>query len=583
MNKKSLLKVLFQICSLFPFVSHASGLIPADSLYSATPEYKYLIDAYHSLDSSYSKARLIPYGKTDVGIPLELFIIDKKGIFDPKRLHELGVTILFINNGIHPGEPDGVNASLIWAEQLLKKIDETTELENVAVCILPMYNIDGALNRNCCGRVNQDGPPLYGFRGNAQNLDLNRDFIKCDARNTQSLIAILKQWDPDIFLDTHVSDGADYQYTMTLVSSQSDKLYPTLGNYMKKTLSPLLYKKMKQKGEEMCPYVDTKNYEDSPDEGIRSFLELPRFSTGYNALFNTYGFIAETHMLKPFKRRVESTVTLLQTMLEVASSEGRMIRETRSLAKKEDVERKLFPINWQVDTNYSEMIDFKGYTASFKTSTVTGLPQLYYNHSKPYEKKIPLYSKYYAEDTIVAPMYYFIPQAWMKVLTLLEQNKIRLIPVKEDSTTIAEVTYITDFRTSDSPYEGHYLHSDTKIKRQQEEVKIMKGDYLVPVFQENSRFIIETLEPVSVDSYFNWGFFDGILQQKEWFSGYVFEPIAEKILNENPELKKDFELKKATDSSFARDAFNQLYYIYQHSSYFEKSYHRYPVVRIGTR
>lgn len=561
----------------------ASGSPENDSLYFTTPTYAEVIKAYKTLDSTYSKARLIPYGKTDSGLPLQLFIIDKQGLFEPRRLHEIGNTILFINNGIHPGEPDGINASLLWARELLENINTNTLLDKVTICIVPVFNIDGALNRNCCSRVNQDGPPEYGFRGNSQNLDLNRDFIKCDTRNTQSLISILRQWDPDVFLDTHVSDGADYQYTMTLISSQSDKLYPVMGKYMKETFSPLLFKRMKQKGEEMCPYVDTKNYDDIPEKGIRAFLDIPRFASGYCGLFNIFGFIAETHMLKPFSKRVASTQKLLRSMLEVVSSESENIREARSLAKKKDVVCLSFPTNWELDTTYSEKLDFKGYTAVSKTSKVTGLEQYYYDHEQPYEKKIPYFPKYIAADTIHAPMYYLIPQAWLKVSTLIDQNKFRLITIKEDSVTTAEVYYIESFSTTDGPYEGHYLHSNTRVRKQVEQIKVSTGDYLVPVFQENNRYLIETLEPECADSYFNWGFFDGILQQKEWFSGYVFEPLAEQILLSDSLLKKNFESKKASEPEFAKDSFSQLYYIYKHSPYYEKSVNRYPVYRIGKR
>ena len=124
-------------------------------------------------------------------------------------------------------------------------------------------------------------------------------------------------------------------------------------------------------------------------------------------------------------------------MLEVAGSEGSMIRETRSLAKKK-TERKLFPINWQVDYQYSEMIDFKGYTASFKTSTVTGLPQLYYNHSKPMRKKNSTLLKILWQKII--RVYVLFHPSSMDDVDLLEQNKNSSYSVKEDSTTIAEVT-----------------------------------------------------------------------------------------------------------------------------------------------
>ncbi len=285
-------------------------------LYSSTPAYQEIIERYESLAASSPYAKLIPYGKTDGGYQLHLLVISKSEVFEVQRLKEMGTLILLINNGIHPGEPDGINASILLLESLLEN-DGKNIPQNVCICIIPVMNIEGALNRGCCSRVNQDGPPEYGFRGNDLNLDLNRDFIKADSKNMLSWIKIFREWDPEVLIDTHVSDGADYQYTMTLIASQSDKLYPTQGDYMKQILTPALFEKMKQKKEEMGPYVETFTWNLPPDSGMKAFLETPRYGSGYAALFNTFGFISEAHMLKPFSQRVKATEQLLLSLIEV--------------------------------------------------------------------------------------------------------------------------------------------------------------------------------------------------------------------------------------------------------------------------
>ena len=146
----------------------------------------------------------------------------------------------------------------------------------MVVCIIPIYNVDGALNRGSFSRANQNGPEEYGFRGNARNLDLNRDFIKCDAENTKSFIKIFREWQPEVFVDTHISDGADYQYTMTVIPTQQSKLHPALTGYVNKDLLPVLHAEMKNKNFEFCPYVET--MKQIPDDGISAFLETPRFA-----------------------------------------------------------------------------------------------------------------------------------------------------------------------------------------------------------------------------------------------------------------------------------------------------------------
>jgi len=548
-------------------------------LYNSTPTYEEIIKTYSDLAQSSPYARLVPCGKTDGGHSMQLFVISKTKIFEVQKLKDMGVLILLINNGIHPGEPDGINASILLAESLLANNGQDLP-QNVCICIVPVMNVEGAINRACCSRVNQAGPPEYGFRSNDLYLDLNRDFIKSDSKNMISWIGLFRQWDPEVLIDTHVSDGADYQYTMTLISSQADKLYPTQGKYMKDVLTPSLFTKMKEKDEEMGPYVETFSWELPPDSGMMAFLETPRFGSGYAALFNTFGFISEAHMLKPFSDRVKATEKLLHSMVEICEEKHVEISKVKRMARDENISRNLFPLNWKLDESKFDLIQFKGYEHAYKKSEVTGLDRLYYDRTKSFNKQLPYYSYYIPQDTIHAPKYYLIPQAWEKVVNLFRNNKITLIEIEQDSSCSAEVYYIDKFNTADMPYEGHYIHSNTTVKTRIENVQVKRGDFLVPIMQPGSRYIVETLEPVSVDSYFNWGFFDGVLQQKEWFSAYVFEEIAEKILMENNTLKMELDSMKKSDPAFASNSFSQLYFIYKNSKYFEKGYRRYPVSRI---
>ena len=576
-NPRNLL--LFVNLLLISLISHPAHAEKDSLLYNSTPTYEEVIKKYTELALSSPYARLLQYGKTDGGHSLQLFVISKTKIFEVQKLKHLGVLVLLINNGIHPGEPDGINASILLAESLLAHNGKDIP-QNVCICIVPVMNVEGAINRTCCSRVNQAGPPEYGFRGNDLYLDMNRDFIKADSKNMISWIRFFRQWDPEVLIDTHVSDGADYQYTMTLIASQADKLYPTQGEYMKNILAPSLFEKMKEKNEEMGPYVETFSWDLPPDSGMMAFLETPRFGSGYAALYNTFGFISEAHMLKPFSDRVKATEKLLHSFVEICEEKHTEISKIKSKAREENLSRILFPINWKLDESKFDLIPFNGYEHGYKKSVVTGLDRLYYNRNQPYTKNLPYYSYYTAQDTIHAPKYYFIPQAWEKVLNILKANNINLIQLEQDSSCTAEVYYLDGYNTADKPYEGHYIHSNTKVKTKLENIKLKKGDYLIPVKQAGSRYIVETLEPVSTDSYFNWGFFDGVLQQKEWFSAYVFEEIAEEILSRDDNLKMEFDSMKKSDPAFASNSFSQLYFIYRNSKYFEEGFNRYPVCRI---
>jgi hypothetical protein len=542
-------------------------------LQNKTPEYNQVIAFYNGLDADYPNAKLLEYGPADCGLPLQLFVIDPTGKFDPKQSDEK--VVILINNGIHPGESCGVDASMNLAKEILEsgKIPE-----NVIIAIIPLYNIGRALNRNNNSRTNQNGPEAYGFRGNAKNLDLNRDFIKADSRNARAFIQIFREWKPEIFVDTHTSNGADYQYVFTLLSTQKDKLNPVLGSYLTAVFEPYIYKQMAKSGFPITPYVDPVNK--TPDNGLKAFLDVPRFSTGYAALFNAIGFTTESHMLKTFPQRVKATLEFLQIVVEFTNENADQIIANKKQADQITASQKTFPIAWKWnDSIFSEII-FMGYEAEYKPSKVSGGERLYYNRDKPYVKTIPLYRDYDATILSEKPKYYIIPQAWQAVIALLKLNKVEMIPLKNDTTIEVQVTTIEDYNTSTKPYESHYLHYNVNTSVANAEVNFRSGDILIPMGKNTDYFTVSVLEAQGVDSYFAWNYFDGILQQKEWFSAYVFEDEAEEILNNNPALKEEFEMKLATDSTFKNSSWARLYFIYENSAHFENSFMRYPVYRV---
>jgi len=567
---------------LLSFFSNAFSQKPVERyLVNQSNTYDQALQFYVDLDRQYKTASLLSYGYTDSGRQLSLFVISGDSDLSPASIKAKNKAVLLINNGIHPGEPDGIDASMKLAEDVLTKPEYKNLLEHVVICIVPVFNIDGALNRGCCSRANQDGPDEYGFRGNYQNLDLNRDFIKCDAQNTQAFHLLFREWDPDVFIDTHVSDGADYPYAMTLIATQHNKLEKAAGAYLSDKMLPALYKSMAEKKVMMCPYVNT--WGESPDEGLVEFLETPRFASGYAALFNTLAFITESHMLKPFKQRVEATYAIEKSILEYTNAHAEEIRDIRYYAKRNCASKEIFPLQWELDTTAYEMISFKGYEARHKISAVTGQQRLYYDKASPYEKKIRYYNRYDESVTVERPVSYIVPQCWRKVIDQLRINRINMLRLAKDTTILCEVYYIDSFNTASEAYEGHHLHSHVKLHSNKQQMHFFKGDYVIDADQPENRFIIETLEPQGVDSYFAWGFFDAVLQEKEYFSNYVFEEKAEMILNNDSALKKDFEAKKKSDPKFSADADEQLSYIYTHSQYYEKSYKRYPVVRVTER
>jgi len=541
-----------------------------------TATYQEVVNFYRALNHNSKYIQMEQIGKADGGYPLYVVYYSGDKHFDAARWHRQGKVVIMVNNGIHPGEPDGVDASMLLLRDAVA--GKITIPENVVLAVIPLYNIGGALNRNNYSRTNQNGPESYGFRGNARNLDLNRDFVKCDAGETRAFEKLFTALDPDIFIDNHVSDGADYRHIMTLLASQHNKLGGATGALMYKELNPKIYAAMKTKGYDLVPYVN--DFDNTPDKGWREFYDPPRFSSGYASLFATLAYVPETHMLKPFKDRVMATYQLMLSFIHVSAGMANAIHQARNADRDNIPLKESFPLDWQVDTSVFSSINFKGYTAEYHPSKISGKDRLYYNHEKPFDKQVPFYDKFVPSATVAAPMAYIIPRAWNKVIARLKLNGVQMSRLQQDTTMTVTAYHIDNYETGPKPYEGHYLHRNIKVTPSTTTLQFMKGDYVVIVQQRAARYIVETLEPTAPDAFLAWNYFDGILQQKEYYSDYVFEDVAVQLLERDANLKKLLNDKKATDTAFANNGAAQLDFVYRHSPYFEQEFMRYPVYRV---
>lgn len=542
-----------------------------------TATYFEAIDWYKHLDKISTKVLVKEMGMSDAGYPLHLVMVSNDGRFDAARWHKQNKAVILINNGIHPGEPDGIDASMMLVKDI---VNNTIKLpDNIALAFIPVYNIGGCLNRNAYSRANQNGPLEYGFRGNAQNLDLNRDFTKNDSKESKAFAQIFHLLDPDILIDNHVSDGADYQHTMTLLTTQYDKLGAGLGGWLKESFEPQLYKGMTEKRWDMVPYV---NFEtETPDKGMEMFYDPPRYSSGYAALFQTIGFVPETHMLKPFKDRVLSTYALTLTMIEKTSLNATALITQRKKAKAEVAAAKSFAFKWTVDTTKFSFITFKGYEQGFKPSDATGLSRMYYDRGKPFTKQVRFFNVFNASGFVDAPAAYIIPQGWYGVIDLLKLNNVQMQAFKNDTLIDVDAYRIDEYKSMPRPYEKHHKNSGVKVSAGKQKIRFLKGDHIIWLNQPANRYLVEMLEPTGDDSFFAWNFFDGILQQKEGYSDYRWDDLAAEVLKKDPALQAKLEEKKKADAKFAANGPAQLDFIYKNSPYYEPGHNRYPVYRLN--
>ena len=541
-----------------------------------TATYEQTIKYYTDLADTYSEISMHAIGTTDSGKPLHLVTLNPDGDFNFDNIRK-NKRVILINNGIHPGESDGIDATMMLFRDIVQEKIETPK--NTVLTTIPIYNVGGSLNRNSTSRTNQNGPKSYGFRGNARNFDLNRDFIKADTENARTFTQIFHLVQPDVFIDNHVSNGADYQYILTHLFTQHNKLGYELGDYVHKTMKPELEQKLRAKNWDITPYVNIFNK--TPEQGFSQFMDSPRYSTGYTTLFNTLGMMVETHMLKPYKQRVEGTYELMKSMIEITDTDHEAIKTIRDKANANYVAGKTYPLQWTIDTTKTSTLNFKGYEGEFIDSDITGSKRLKYNRNKPFSKDIAYQNFFKPTLEVKIPKAYVIPKGMHHVIELLQLNNVTITSFKKDTTLTVEAYKIDTYDTRKNPYEGHYQHYNTTIKSTTEALVFRAGDYLVSTNQMAVRYLLETLEPQAPDSFFNWNFFDTILQQKEEFSPYVWEDKAAMLLKTNPQLQINFNLRKSFNQAFAKNWYAQLDWLHKQSKHYETAHMQYPVYRIN--
>ncbi len=542
-----------------------------------TTEWRECIAFYERLAVDFPGVlRFLQIGTSDNGLPIHAGVVSSDGVLDRALIQRAGRPVFFNNNGIHPGEPEGIDACMALVRDFCTQPQRLAALGDTVFLFIPVYNVDGCLNRQASSRVNQLGPEQFGFRANGRNLDLNRDFIKCDSLSAQVFNRFFTEWDPDVMVDTHTSNGADYQYTMTLIHTQPDKLGDGLGPFLRDTMLPAIYRAMDQRGWPTCPYVNP--VKTTPDDGIEDFLETPRFSTGYAALHHTIGFMPETHMLKPFADRYAAMRALVEVVLALTVAQATTIQSLRRAARQDARRRRLWPVSWKPDYSQPSSFLFRGYAAVQRPSQLGNYSRLAYDRSQPWERDIAWFNRCVVDQEVATPKRYLIPQAWREVIERLQWNGVLLERLASDQTLHVLAHYIEAVRSRPEPYEGHLFHDEVRLSSRAVTIEARAGDVLVPLDQPNARYAVETLEPQAHDSFFRWGFFNSVMEKKEAFSDYVFEDTALEMLRAEPALRDGYERWKSENPDKLADQRAVLEFIFAEGErHAEPEWRRYPV------
>ena len=545
--------------------------------YVQTPDYAATLDYLAGLAKSSDWIHIDTFGTTPLGRPMTSVIVSRDKAFTPERARKAGKLVLLIQNGIHSGEIDGKDACLELIRDLAVTREKAKLLEQVILVIVPVFNIDGHELRSPYNRINQNGPAVMGFRATSQNFNLNRDYMKVDAPEMRAWVGLWNRWDPDLLVDNHVTDGADFQYAVTYTITRHGNSDRSIAAWGQDVFIPAMTARMKELGEPIFPYFGTR--ETSVRSGITDWVEAPRFSTGYAGVRNRPGLLVEMHMLKDYKRRVRGNYLMMVALLELLNARGKDLQnairqaDQASLAGTDSVVALGFTRTDEADT-----VDFLGFEYDSVKSEITEGWWIRYDTTRPITMRLPYFGRMRTSVEVTRPWAYIIPPQWTDVIARLEVHGVEMQKLEAQELEV-ERYRLHHVSWDARSFEGHHpVTCSATVERAR--VRIERGSLLVPTLQKRSRLVVHALEPQAPDAFLKWGFFDTILEQKEYAEDYAAESLAVAMLAERPGLRQTYDSLVAADTAFAKNPESRRDFFYKRSPWAEPMFNVYPVVRL---
>ncbi|MCH7858418.1 MAG: M14 family metallopeptidase [Candidatus Marinimicrobia bacterium] len=541
---------------------------------TTTPTYEETVNWLTRLVAAAPQLQMVSLGTSAEGRDIWMVIASAEGASTPAGLRANGKPTLLAQAGIHAGEIDGKDAGLMLLRDMTVRGTKLDLLDGANLLFVPILSVDGHERSSPYGRINQRGPVQAGWRTNSRNLNLNRDYAKLDTRELRAIIRTINQWVPDLYLDLHVTDGIDYQYDITFGYNGRHGLSPNIARWLDEHLTPALYRDLAAQGHIPGPLIIAADDLD-PARGVIDWTASPRFSTGYGDARHLPTVLVENHSLKPYRQRVLGTYVLmesvLRTLAEHAESLGRAVTTDRAQA------RQIVPLTWKSPPANPELQDFLAVRWRKRPSDISGRDRLTWL-GRPFTLRLPFLRTTEPDVTIVRPKAYWIPPAWSEVIDRLALHGIFMERMSEPRTVSVELSRLTDIQLEAAPFEGHIRVTATATPERREEL-YPSGSVRIPTDQPLGDLAILLLEPGSPDSFFQWGFFLEILQPTEYVEGYVMEPLAQRMLDRDPDLKRTFQARLKADPAFAADPQARLQWFYERTPYFDDRWRLYPVGR----
>ncbi|HEX8710031.1 MAG TPA: M14 family metallopeptidase [Pyrinomonadaceae bacterium] len=551
--------------------------------YRETPRYDETIEYCRRLAAASPLIRLESFGRSGEGRSLPLVIAATGETFTPEAARRAGKAVVLIQACIHPGEPDGKDAGLALLRDMAITKTRLKLLDHVVLLFIPIYNTDGHERFGPFNRINQNGPAEMGWRVTSTNLNLNRDYMKADAPETRAWLKLWSNWNPDLFVDCHVTDGADYRIVITYTYEHHENAPPSVVAWARKAFEGRIVPATEAAGNLISLYPEFRDNRDLT-KGFDSFVGTPRFSTGYTPVRNRPGLLIEMHMLKDYRSRVRGNYDLLRFMLEEVNRDPEsLLRAVRTADEQTVAEgrsfdpKRRYPLQFE-RTDKSTPYRLKALEYHTELSEVSGAVRVVFG-TRPLDITVPQYDDFRVTVAVAPPLYYVVPPQWTSVIDVLAAHGLRLQKLDAPLTTEVESYRFTDVKWAAGPFEGRFQPTYT-VTPVRERRTFPAGSVIVPMAQPAAHLALQLLEPQAPDSLVGWGFFNAIFEQKEYGEDYVLEKLAREMMAKDEKLRREFEQRVAADPKFAASPRERLQFFYERSPYWDKQLNLYPVGRI---
>jgi len=580
--------IVFFICTIVACTQNRDDFVTycEQTDFQKTPRYDETVDFCRRLAAASPLARFTHFGKSAQGRHLPLLIIDKDRLFTPQAVRKTDKVVMLIEACIHSGEPDGKDAGLIFLRDLLIHNKHREILDHVTILFIPIFNVDGHENFSALNRINQNGPEELGSRITAQNINLNRDFLKADAPEMQHWLHLYHQWMPEFFMDIHVTNGADFQYVSTYgIEVNNQNMEANIRLWAKEVFEREFTAQMAAADYPVFPYFEPFSW-NNVDAGLVGQSYPPQYSNGYAAAMNRVGLLLENHIYKPYQQRVKATYEVIRICGQILNREHKAIKAAVALSD-QVVASSAFRVekmalNHQTSRSDSIPVAFLAWGKKTTKSDLSGADWTVHDYDNPITRQLGFYNVPIVQQSVQLPDAYIIKAECLDAIALLDRHKIEYSRLKEGSTMLVETYRFTKVQFAQRQYEGHITVS-TEYSVQDERVFFPAGSVLISMNQLRARLVAHLLEPNAPSSLLYWGYFNPWCQPASEFYinlGYM-EVKGREMLAADPELRKTFEERKATDPAFANNPQAILqFFMTELRKNVEPSNNLYPVGRI---